>query len=51
VNPAVAGGAIAATVNQTAMGFDLHLQDGGIVAAGKEGESLPAALTTALRLG
>jgi len=48
VNPAVAGGAVALAVDEAAMGLDLDLQDGGVVAAREGSERLTAALTAAL---
>jgi len=51
VNAAGAGGAVALAVDDAAMGFDIDLQDGGVVGAGKDSEGLAAVLTAALVVG
>jgi hypothetical protein len=48
MNAAVASGTITLAMNEAAMGLDLDLQDGGVVAAWKRGERLTAALAATL---
>jgi hypothetical protein len=45
------GRTITPPVDEAAISLDLHLQDGGVIVAGKGREGLATALTTALVVG